>query len=115
MSKMYETDLITLGALAEFFQNLDGGWDEKELFNDMIEETKLLRNKEMGDVTLSLDECEVVWGEENEFVCVLDELIEKYSKVFLNNVLNVLKSFEGNKIYLDAQLKEHYIDLMNKL
>lgn len=85
----------TLMAVKQFLQNQEG-WDLDELKDDIVVETKLLKSKEMGDVTLATDECGITWGDEN--ICVLCNFIDHYTDKFIEKMCNVLDSFVGEDI-----------------
>lgn len=87
----------TLMAVKQFLE-LQEGWDLDELKDEIIEETKLLRGKEMGEYTLALatDECGIEW--DNEFVCVLSDFVDSYTDIFIEKFCNILDSFVGEDI-----------------
>lgn len=85
----------TLMAVKQFLECQEG-WDLDELKNEIVEETKLLKIKEMGEYTLATDECGIEW--DNKDICVLSEFIDKYTDIFIEKVCNVLDSFVGENI-----------------
>lgn len=91
----------TLMAVKQFLEYRDG-WDLGELINEMVEETKLLKHKEMGEHTLYADECGVEW--DGEVVCVLADFLDKYSEIFIKKFCNILDSF------VDEDLSEYDFD-----
>lgn len=92
----------TLMAVKQFLENQEG-WDLDEVKAEIVEETKLLKTKEMGENTLATDECGIEW--DGKEVCVLSEFVDKYTDVLLEKVCNVLDSFVGEDIscYLDEE------------
>ena len=71
-------------------------WDKEEMINEIIVETNLLKCEEMGENTLSPDECGIEWGEQN--ICNLDDFIRDFSDNFLEKICNMLESFIGEDI-----------------
>ncbi|MEG0133384.1 MAG: hypothetical protein RR891_07530 [Clostridium sp.] len=92
----------TLLAVKNYLQQQDG-WDLDAIINDIVVDTKLLRTKEMGESTLSMDECGIQWGGED--VCLLETFVETYTDLFIENICNVLDSFVGEHIdyYLEDE------------
>ena len=78
----------TLMAVKQFIQNGEG-WDLDEIIYDTLVETKKLVHPEMGNV--DADECAVEW--DNDTICVLSDLIDEYTRLWLNKFCNVLDSF----------------------
>jgi hypothetical protein len=91
-------DKKILTEVKSFLQNQEG-WDLDDFITDLLGETKLLRskNKKMENLSLSADECTINWGEEE--VCMFDDFIETYTRLFINKMCNVLDSLskEGAK------------------
>lgn len=85
----------TLMAVKQFLLN-EEGWELDELKEEIVEETKLFKNKEMGDHTLATDECGIEW--DGKEVCVLSELVDSYTYILLRKVCNVIESFAGEDI-----------------
>lgn len=85
----------TLMAVKDFFENRDG-WDLDELINEVAHETQLLKHPDLKNHTLSMDECGVEWNKDT--VCVLDDFVDKYTRIFLRKVCNVIDSFVGEDI-----------------
>lgn len=85
----------TLMAVKKFLLN-EEGWDLGELKEEIVEETKLLKNKEMGEHTLATDECGIEW--DGKEVCVLSEFVDSYTNILLEKVCNVIESFAGEDI-----------------
>ena len=85
----------TLMAVKSFLE-LREGWDLDEVICETVEETKLLKNKEMGEHTLATDECGIEWN--GESVCVLEEFVDKYSEIFIDKICNILNSFVGEDL-----------------
>jgi hypothetical protein len=85
----------TLMAVKQFLLN-EEGWELDQLKEEIVEETKLLKNKEMGDHTLATDECGIEW--DGKEVCVLSEFVDSYTKILLEKVCNVIESFAGEDI-----------------
>ena len=92
----------TLMAVKQFLENQEG-WDLDEVICEIVEETKLLKNKEMGEHTLATDECGIEWGEEQ--VCNLSDFINSYSNIFIEKICNAIESFVGEDIscYLEDE------------
>lgn len=80
-------------AVKQFLENRDG-WDLDEVIDDIVHETKLIKNNEIGE--LATDECIIKWGD--DAVCVLDEFINRYSEIFIENICNILDSFVGEDL-----------------
>lgn len=90
-----KTDKKTLMMVIDFLQSREG-WDFENLKSEIIEETNLLKHSTMGSFTLSTDECSVEWGE--DYICDLDNFIDKYTDIFIEKMCNVLESFVDNEI-----------------
>lgn len=92
----------TLIAVKNYLKN-EEGYDLDEVISDIVSETNMLKAKEMGDVTLSLDECSINWGDDE--VCVLEDFINDYTNKFINKICNVLDSFVDEDIdwYLEEE------------
>lgn len=84
--------------MKEFLQYRDG-WSLKELIIDMSEETKLLKcDSFKGDLSMALDECSIIWGslnDKSDLLCGLDDFIERYTEIFINNICNLIISYEN--------------------
>lgn len=87
----------TLTAIKNYLQN-EEGYDLEEVINDMVSETNILKTREMGDITLSMDECSVNWGDDE--VCVLEDFLNSYTRIFMNKICNVVDSFVDEDIDL---------------
>lgn len=85
----------TLMAVKQFLEDREG-WDLEEVISEVVEETKLLKIKEMGEHTLATDECGIEWDRKE--VCVLTEFIDSYSEIFIQKFCNILDSFVGEDI-----------------
>ncbi|MGU8921427.1 hypothetical protein ACV3UV_12020 [Clostridium perfringens] len=85
----------TLMAVKNYLKN-EEGYDLDEVISDIVSETNMLKAKEMGDATLSLDECSINWGDDE--VCVLEDFINDYTNKFIDKICNVLDSFVGENI-----------------
>ncbi|MGM8331726.1 hypothetical protein [Clostridium perfringens] len=92
----------TLIAVKNYLKN-EEGYDLDEVISDIVSETNMLKVKEMGDNTLSLDECSINWGDDE--VCVLEDFINDYTNKFINKICNVLDSFVDEDIdwYLEEE------------
>ena len=92
----------TLIAVKNYLKN-EEGYDLDEVILDIVSETNMLKAKEMGDATLSLDECSINWGDDE--VCVLEDFINDYTNKFIDKICNVLDSFVGENIdwYLEEE------------
>lgn len=99
-----KADKNTLLAIKKFLKD-DSLWDKKELISDMVVKTNLLKHKDMGDYTLSLDECEIIWDEDSQ-ICLLEDFVDSYTDIFIDKICNVLKSFENDDLnnYLEEDL-----------
>lgn len=86
----------TLMAVKDFFENQDG-WELKEIVDEVVDETKLLKIKEMGEHTLATDECGIEW--DGKEICVLSDFVDSFSQIFIEKICNVLDFFVGNEIY----------------
>lgn len=88
-----KTNKKTLMAVKQFLENRERerereGWSLDELISEIVAETDLLK---IGDITLSIDECSIEWGERE--ICILSNFIDKYSEVFIEKICNTLDSF----------------------
>jgi len=91
----------TLMAVKDFLQQQEG-WDLDEVILEIVEETKLLGNKDMGGMSLATDECSINW--DNEEICNLDDFIKSYSNIFIKNICNILDSFVGEDLsYFESE------------
>lgn len=86
----------TLMAVKSMLQNEQEYWDLDEMKGDIVEETKLLHIKEMGENTLATDECGIEW--DGKEVCNLSDFVDTYTNVFLQKICNMLDSFVGEDI-----------------
>lgn len=86
----------TLLALIYILENEQEYWDFNEMIGDIIAETELLKHKDLGEHTLSPDECGVEWGGND--ICGLDEFIDDFSRRFLEKICNIAKSMIGEEI-----------------
>ena len=84
-----------LMAVKQFLENQEG-WDLDEVINEIVEGTKLLKNKEMGEHTLATDECGIEW--DGKEVCNLSDFVNDYSRGFIEKICNILVSFVGDDI-----------------
>lgn len=84
--------------MKEFLQNREG-WDLKELIQDMSEKTNLLKcNSFNCDLSIALDECSIIWGTldgQADFLCGLDDFIDKYTEIFIKNICNLIDSYKN--------------------
>lgn len=85
----------TLMAVKNFFQN-EEGWDLRDIINETVCETKLLKHKSMGEQLLDMDECWIEWGDDE--ICNLDDFVDTYTRGFLEKVCNVIDSFVGEDL-----------------
>lgn len=85
----------TLMVVKQFLEDREG-WDLEAVISEVVEETKLLKIKEMGEHTLATDECGIEW--EGKEICVLDEFINSYTEIFIEKICKVLDSFVGEDI-----------------
>lgn len=82
-------------AVKNYLQQQEG-WNLNDLILDIVEETGLLKSEEMGENTLSMDECGIEWGGED--ICLLETFVENYSSIFIKKMCNVLDSFMNEDI-----------------
>ncbi|MGL4573037.1 MAG: hypothetical protein ACRCVJ_18500 [Clostridium sp.] len=89
----------TLIAIKKFLQEREG-YDLDEVISDIVSATGLLKHKEMGEHTLSMDECGITWGDDE--ICVLEDFVDSYTEIFINKICNVINSFvdEDISVYL---------------
>ncbi|WP_283695790.1 hypothetical protein [Clostridium perfringens] len=85
----------TLMVVKNYLKN-EEGYDLDEVISDIVSETNMLKAKEMGDNTLSIDECSINWGDDE--ICVLEDFINDYTNKFIDKICNVLDSFVGEDI-----------------
>lgn len=93
-----DEDSKKLKDMKEYLQHREG-WDLKELIQDMAENTNLLKcNSFNSDLSIALDECSIIWGtldEQADFLCGLDDFIDKYTEIFIKNICNLIDSYEN--------------------
>lgn len=81
------------------------GWELKEIIEDIIDETNLLkfidtRTYKSGntgeEIRLSDDECSIFWGasDSDDYVCGLDDFIQLYTEIFIKKICNVIDSYD---------------------
>lgn len=88
-----KTDKKTLMAVKSYFENQEG-WDLDDIISTILEETKLLNQKELGGDMVSTDECYVYWDDDtSEPVCGFDDFVDSFTRIFIEKVCNVLDSF----------------------
>lgn len=85
----------TLIAVKEFLKDRES-WELEDVMSDVVEETQLLKIKEIGEHTLATDECGIEW--DGKEICVLAEFIDSYTEIFINKICKVLDSFVGEDI-----------------
>lgn len=86
----------TLLAFRKMMENETEAYDYDGLVQECVEETKLLKTQEMGENTLSTDECEIIW--DTEHVCVLCDFVDSFAGIFLDKILNMAESMIGEDI-----------------
>jgi len=86
----------TLMAVKKFLLDEQEYYDLEEMISEMVGETKLLKHKDMGEHTLSPDECSIKWDKDE--VCNLDDFVNTYTQVFIEKICNILDSFIGDDI-----------------
>jgi len=86
----------TLMAFKSMLENEQEYYDFEEMISTIVEETKLLKNKEMGEHTLSTDECGIEW--DGKEVCNLDDFVSSFANIFVQKIGNMLESFVGEEI-----------------
>ena len=84
----------TLMAVKYFLENEQEYWDKDGVISEIVAETGLLKNEEIGQ--LDTDECGIDWDHEN--VCNLDDFICAFFDKALEKFCNVLDSFVGEDI-----------------
>lgn len=108
-----KADKKTLLAVKSFLQGREG-YDLKEIITEIVEETNMLKTKEMRENTLALNECGIEW--EDTSICTLDDFINEYTEKFINKICNVLDSFMNEQIdsyfYADMHIG---VDLASEL
>jgi len=92
----------TLMAVKSFLENQEG-WDVDEVISEIVEETKLLKVKSMGEHILAIDECVIEWDREE--VCNLSDFVDSFSQIFIQKICNILDSFVGEDLnnYLEDE------------
>ena len=92
----------TLMAVKSFLENQEG-WDVDEVISEIVEETKLLKVKSMGEHILAIDECVIEWDREE--VCNLSDFVDSFSQIFIQKIWNILDSFVGEDLnnYLEDE------------
>jgi hypothetical protein len=85
-----------LNEIIEYFEEQEG-YDMDEVITDIVHETGLLRDWEDTDnpTDISIDECSINHGEDECYVCDLEEFIDEYTDKLLEIVVNVIKSYKG--------------------
>lgn len=86
----------TLLAFRMMIENEKDCYGYEKLIEDCVEETKLLKTPEMGEHTLSTDECGIEWGGKD--VCNLEDFIDSFADKFLDKILNMSESMIGEEI-----------------
>lgn len=86
----------TLIAFRRMMENEQEAYDYEGLVQAVVEETKLLKTPEMGEHTLSTDECGIEWCETD--VCVLSDFVDSFAQIFLEKILNMAESMIGEEI-----------------
>ena len=86
----------TLMAVKSMLENEQEYYDFEGMVSEIVEETKLLKNKEMGEHTLAPDECGIEW--DGKEVCNLSDFVDTFSSIFLEKICNMLESFVGEDI-----------------
>ena len=78
-------------------------YDFEGMVSEIVGETKLLKTKEMGENTLSTDECGIEWG--GTEVCNLLDFVDSFSQIFLEKICNMAESMVGEDIdcYFDDE------------
>lgn len=87
-----ETEDLKLDEIIDYFE-LREGYDMNEVVVDIVDEINLLKHEIMGENTICMDECAIVWGED-DYICELDVFVKKYTDKLLEKVVNVVKSFK---------------------
>ena len=94
--KIIKANKKTLMAVKHFLSEESGSWDKDGMIKEIAHETKLLKHRDMGDNTLSMDECGIEWDGDN--ICNLDDFINSFSNILIEKFCNVLDSFVDEDI-----------------
>lgn len=92
----------TLMAVKMMLENEQEYWDKDEMVSTIVEETKLIKNNEIG--ALATDECGIEW--DGKEICNLSDFIDSFSNIFLEKICNMLDSFVGEDISCYFEDKE---------
>ena len=84
----------TLMAVKSMLLNEQEYYDFEGMVSEMVEETKLIKNKEMG--SLATDECGIEW--DGKEICNLSDFVDTFSNIFLAKIGDMLDSFIGEDI-----------------
>ena len=84
------TDKKTLMAIKNYLKNRSG-WSLEELISTVTSETNMLKHQDMGENTLSIDECGIEW--DGDSVCLLEDFVNRYTELFIDRMCNVIDSF----------------------
>jgi hypothetical protein len=85
----------------DFVNDLEEEWvlsqiGENRYFSEIVEETRLLKHKDMGKNTLATDECGIEWDGDN--ICNLSDFVDTFSRIFLGKICNMAESMIGEEI-----------------
>jgi hypothetical protein len=86
----------TLMALKTMLQNEQEYYDFEGMVSAIVDETALLKIREMGEHTLATDECAIEW--DGNDVCTLSDFLESFSNIFLEKICNMIDSFVEDEI-----------------
>lgn len=92
-----KADTFTLYAVRKFLEGGEYAFSRKEFIEQVAEDTSILKVDEMAEHSLSLDECDIRWGED-EHVVMLDEFLERYTDEVIETFSNIIRSFEGSQL-----------------
>lgn len=84
----------TLMAFKSMLENEQEYYDFEEMIARIVEETKLIKNKEIG--ALATDECGIEW--DGKEICNLSDFVDTFSNLFLEKMCNMVDSFVGEDI-----------------
>jgi len=84
----------TLMAFKLMLENEQESYDFEEMVARIVEETKLIKNNEIG--ALATDECGIEWDSKD--ICNLSDFVDSFSNIFLEKICNMVDSFVGEDI-----------------
>lgn len=100
----------TLMAVKSMLKNEQEYWDKEEMISIIVEETKLIKNNEIG--ALATDECGIEW--DGKEICNLSDFIDSFSNIYLEKICNMLDSFVGEDISCYLEDEEYDIQKLGE-